>query len=406
MTQSALEGITILDLTQFESGTVCTQTLAWLGATVIKLERPGTGEQGRGSSVDQPGQDSYGFILVNSNKKSITVDIKQPAGKDLVRRLLPQADVLIENFSPGVIERLGFAYESVREINPRVIYAQIKGFGADGPYGAFPAFDPIGQATGGAVSVTGEIDGPPMHAGISLADSGAGYHCAIAILAALNQRWLTGVGQRVEVAMQDVVVNFSRSTWARQLMAGGQEVPRVGNGMPLAPVAPCNVYPCKPGGSNDYVYIYTSRWPGSPQWKRLLQVIGRTDLLDEPRFATPELRYEYRVEVDELISVWTREHTKYEAMEALGSADVPAGAVLSTADISADPYLRQRGTMVEIEHPTRGRLVIPGSSIRLTDSQVPVQPAPLLGQHNEEIYSGLLGLSPEELAALQQANVI
>jgi formyl-CoA transferase len=406
MTQAALEGVIVLDLTQFESGTVCTQTLAWLGATVIKLERPGIGEQGRRSSADQPGVDSYGFILVNSNKKSITVDLKHPAGKELVYRLLQQVDIFIENFSPGVIERLGFAYETVREINPRIIYAQIKGFGADGPYGKFPAFDPIGQATGGAASVTGEMDGPPMHAGISLADSGAGYHCAIAILAALHQRWLSGTGQRVEVAMQDVVVNFSRSVWARQFMSGGQEVPRMGNGMPLAPVAPCNVYPCKPGGPNDYVYIYTSRWPGSPQWQRLLQVIGRADLLDEPRFATPELRYENREEVDALISAWTRTHTKQEAMEALGRAEVPAGAVLSTTDISNDPYLRKRGVMVEIEHPTRGKLVIPGNSIRLSDSQVPIQPAPLLGQHNEEIYTGLLGLSLEELAQLQQMGVI
>lgn len=176
-------------------------------------------------------------------------------------------------------------------------------------------------------------------------------------------------------------------------MTGGQEAPRVGNGMPLAPVAPCNVYLCKPGGANDYVYIYTSRWPGSPQWRRLLQTIGRDDLLDEPRFATPELRYEHRTEVDAVISAWTGERTKEEAMVILGSAGVPAGAVFSTSDLSNDPYLRERGAMVEIEHPTRGRLVMPGNSIRLTDSHVPIQPAPLLGQHNREVYTGLRGLS-------------
>lgn len=405
MSRAALDGVVVLDLTQFEAGTVCTQTLAWLGATVIKLERPLVGEQGRGSSADRPGADSWGFLLVNNNKQSVTVDLKHPEGKVLVRRLIEKADVFIENFAPGVIEKLGFAYEAVSRINPRIIYAQIKGFGTDGPYAAFPAFDAIGQAVGGAVSITGEADGPPMHAGTNLADSGSGYHCAIAILAALYQRTATGVGQRVEVAMQDVVINFSRSAWARQLMTGAA-APRVGNNMPMAPVAPCGVYPCKPGGPNDYVFIYTSRWPGSRQWDHLLGVIGRSDLSGDPRFATPESRYEHRSEVDALISAWTRERTKEEAMAALGSAGVPAGAVFSTLDLSSDPYLRQRGTMVEIEHPVRGKFVLPGNSIRLSASAVPIRPAPLLGQHTEAVYKGLLGLSDAELERLRRANVI
>lgn len=320
MAYKALDGVTVLDFTQFEAGTVCTQTLAWLGATVIKLERPGTGEQGRGASADREGVDSYGFIILNSNKKSVTVDVKKEKGKELVRRMLKKADVLVENFSPGVIERLGFDYETVRRVNPRVIYAQIKGFGSDGPYADFPAFDAIGQAAGVVASITGEENGPPLHAGANLADSGAGYHCAIAILAALFQRTMTGEGQKVEVAMQDVMINFSRSAWVRQLLTG-EETPRVGNEMPMAPVAPCGVYPCKPGGKNDYVFIYTSRWPGSPQWKRLLEVIGRTDLIGDERFATPESRYEHKEEVDEIISDWTRQHTKYEAMEILGKSE-------------------------------------------------------------------------------------
>lgn len=405
MSGAALDGVVVLDLTQFEAGTVCTQTLAWLGATVIKLERPQVGEQGRGSSVDQPGADAWGFLLVNNNKQSVTVDLKHPEGKALVRRLIAKADVFVENFAPGVIEKLGFAYEAVSQINPRIIYAQIKGFGTDGPYASFPAFDAIGQAVGGAVSITGEADGPPMHAGPNLADSGSGYHCAIAILAALYQRTATGAGQRVEVAMQDVVINFSRSAWARQLMTGAA-APRVGNNMPMAPVAPCGVYPCKPGGPNDYVFIYTSRWPGSRQWDQLLAVIGRADLAGDPRFATPESRYEHRAEVDALISAWTRERTKEEAMTTLGSAGVPAGAVFSTLDLSADPYLRQRGTMVEVEHPVRGKFVQPGNSIRLSASEVPIRPAPLLGQHNEAVYKGLLGLADDELERLRRANVI
>ena len=401
----ALQDVRVIDFTQFESGTVCTQTLAWFGAEVIKVERPGVGEQGRGSSADRKGVDSYGFILLNSNKKSITLDVKKKEGKELAYKLIAKADVLVENFSPGVIERLGFDYETVRKINPRLIYAQIKGFGTDSPYANFPAFDSIGQAVGGAMSITGEPDGPPLHAGTNLADSGAGYHCAIAILAALYQRFYTGRGQRVEVAMQDVVINFSRSAWGRQLMTG-EEAPRVGNAMPMAPVAPCNAYPCKGGGPNDYVFIYTSRWPGSPQWKNLLRAIGREDLLDDPRFETPESRYEHREEVDRIISEWTMQRTKYEAMEILGRADVPAGAVFSTLDLSNDPYLRKRGTIVTIQHPVRGEIVMPGNSMKLSDNHIPIKPAPLLGEHNEEIYMNLLGLKREELEELRKKCVI
>jgi formyl-CoA transferase len=405
MPTAALEGIVVLDLTQFEAGTVCTEMLAWLGANVIKLERPGTGEQGRGASADQPELDSYAFIILNANKKSATLDIKQPEGRDLLRRLLVRADVFIENFKPGTIERLGFDYDTVRALNPRIIYTQIKGFGSDGPYANFPAFDAIGQAVGGAASITGEADGPPMHAGPNLADNSTGTHAALAVLAALYQRTVTGEGQRIEVAMQDVVISLSRSAWGRQLMTG-DAAPRVGNNMPMAPVSPCGVYPCKPGGHNDYVYVYTSRWPGSPQWKRLLEAIGRLDVKDDPRFATPESRYAYRAEVDAMISAWTRQHTKLEAMQLLGQADVPAGAVFTTTELSADPYLQKRGAIVTLDHPTRGPMVMPGFPIKLSASTVPVLPAPLLGQHNAEVYGEMLGLTADEIQRLQQAKVI
>jgi formyl-CoA transferase len=405
MPTAALDGVVVLDLTQFESGTVCTETLAWLGATVLKLERPGIGEQGRVSSVDEPGMDSYHFILLNANKKSMTANLKHPEGKALVRRLIEHVDVFVENFRPGAIERLGFDYETVRGINPRIIYAQIKGFGTDGPYASFPAFDPVGQATGGAVSITGEADGPPMRPGPNLSDSGSGFHCAIGILAALYQRAVTGVGQRVEVAMQDVIINFCRPAFGRQLI-DGKPAGRVGNEMPMAPVAPCGVYPCRPGGPNDYVYIYTSRWPGSPQWERLLEVIGRTDVSNDPRFATPESRYECRDEVNEMISAWTRQKTKFEAMEELGRADVPAGAVLTTAELAADSYLQKRGTFVTMEHPVRGPVLMPGFPLKMSASSVPILPSPLLGEHNEEVYMGMLGISADEFERLRQARVI
>lgn len=403
--KAALDGVTILDLTQFESGTICTETLAWLGANVIKIERPGTGEQGRASSSDKPGTDSYHFIVMNANKKSITIDVKHPEGKALLKRLIKHADVFVENFSPGTIERLGFDYETVRAINPKIIFAQIKGFGTGSPYQDFPAFDPVGQATGGAVSITGEPDGPPLHAGPNLADSGAGFHCAIAILGALYQRATTGVGQQIEVAMQDAVLNFCRGAWGRYLM-DGKSPERVGNGQPMAPVAPCGVYECKGGGPNDYVYIYTSRWPGSPQWKNMLAVMGRTDLCNDPRFASPESRYLYRNEVDAIISTWTCQHTKFEAMELLGHADVPAGAVLTMDELATDAYLRERGMIVNVNHPTRGGVLMPGSPLKMSASSVPVLPAPLVGEHNRQIYVELLGLSDDEIECLRQHKVI
>lgn len=402
---AALDGITVLDLTQFESGTVCTETLAWLGANVIKVERPGTGEQGRGSSVDQPGADSYLFILVNANKKSVTIDIKHPEGKKLLERLVEKSDIFVENFSPGTIERMGLDYDSVRAINPRIIYAQIKGFGAGSPYANFPAFDPVGQAMGGVVSITGERDKPPLRAGPNLADSGTGFHCVIGILAALYQRTWTGEGQRVEVAMQDAMINFIRPAFGRQLVTG-KATERVGNDQPMAPVAPNGIYPCKPGGPNDYVFIYTSRWPGSKQWEQLLDVIGCPEMKADPRFRTPESRYEHRDEMNPFIIAWTSQRTKFEAMEELGREGVPAGAILTTAELAEDAYLRKRGMFVTMQHPVRGSIVMPGFPIKLSASSVPVEPAPLLGQNNEEIYGGLLGIAPEELERLRKARVI
>jgi len=401
---AALDDITVLDFTQFEAGTVCTQTLAWLGAEVIKIEPPG-GEQGRFVSRDREDADAYGFLILNCNKKSVTINAKHPRGKELIRKLIEKADVFIENFAPGVIERLGFGYEAVREINPRIIYAQIKGFPADGPYANLPAFDPIAQAVGASMSLTGEPDGVPLRPGLAIADSGTGYQTAIAILAALRYREKTGRGQKIEMYMQEVMINFCRSAWGRQLVTG-KATTRGGNANRLGLTAPSNLYPCKPFGPNDYVYVYVSRVPTSPQWRRLCEAIGRPDMADDPRFATPESRYEHRQEIDAVISAWTRERTKFEAMEILGNAGVPAGAGLHTRDITNDPHLRTRGTMVEIDHPVRGRVVIPGNSIRLSAFEVPIRPSPLLGEHNEEILKGRLGLTDEQMEELRQAGAI
>src|SRR5918911_720952 len=299
----ALAGVKVIDLTQFEAGTSCTETLAWLGADVIKVEEPTQGDQGRRASTDKVGVDSYYFMLLNANKRSVTLNLKEERGKEILRKMIEQADVFVENFGPGVIERLGFGYDVVSKINPRIIYAQVKGFAPDGPYGKFLAFDMIAQAAGGSLSTTGEKGGRPLKPGPTIGDTGTGLHTAIGILAALYQRQFTGKGQRIEVAMQEAVINFSRIAYGSQLL-WGKAPERNGNRSVLGTSAPSDTYPCKPGGPNDWVFIYTSR-AGNHQWQRLLTVMGREDLLDDPRFATPRDRVAHIDEVDDLIISWT-----------------------------------------------------------------------------------------------------
>ncbi|HET6315644.1 MAG TPA: CoA transferase, partial [Chloroflexota bacterium] len=298
----ALAGVRVLDLTQFEAGTSCTETLAWLGADVIKVEEPTSGDQGRVASSERPGVDSFYFLLLNANKRSITCNLKHPSGRELLCRLIEHADVFIENYGPGVIERLGFGYDEVRRVNPRIIYAQIKGYAPEGPYGKFLAFDMIAQSTGGSLSITGEPDGRPLKPGATIGDTGTGLHTAIGILAALYQRQTTGRGQRIEVAMQEAVINFCRIAYASQLL-WNQAAPRIGNRSVLGTNAPSEAYPCKGGGPNDYCYVYTTR-AGNHQWERLLTVIGREDLLEDPRFATNKDRFANKDALDDVLKPW------------------------------------------------------------------------------------------------------
>lgn len=400
---AALAGIRVVDLTQFEAGTSCTETLAWMGADVIKVEPPGRGEQGR-TAHDGPGVDSVYFMLLNANKRSVTCNLKSEEGQALIRRLIENADVFIENFAPGVIERLGLSYDAVRAVNPRIIYAQIKGFAPDGPYANYLAFDPIAQAAGGGLSITGEANGRPLKPGLNVGDSGAGLHCAIGILGALVQRTRTQVGQRIEISMQDAVINFGRIAYAAQALFN-QPAPRTGNQSIIAGTSPSEVYPCKGGGPNDYCYVYTTR-AGNHQWENCLRAIGRDDLIGDPRFSTPRLRQENYKEVDELLSQWTRRLHKKEVMKILGDAGVPASAVFDTVELSSDPDLRQRGTFVAVQHPVRGEVVMPGFMVKMSGSHVPIRHAPLLGADNEDVYAHLLGLSELELETLKAKKVI
>lgn len=400
-----LTGFKVLDLTQFESGTVCTETLAWLGAEVWKVERPIKGELGR-YSIAEPDKDSVGFIILNMNKKSITCNMKDPEGKALIDKLIAKADVLVENMGPGSIDKLGFSYEACKAINPKIIYAQIKGFGMDGPFKDYPAFNPIAAAVGGLPAVTGQPGEMPCQSGLNMADSGAGYMCALSIIAALLQAEREGIGQRIEVAMQDVVITFGRSNWEPYYRNGCKPPKRVGSGMPLEDVAPCDMYPCKPFGENDYVHIYCSRHPGSNQFANLCKVMGREDLLEDERMATPRSRYQHRDILNPAIAEWTSKHTKQEAMDILCKADIPAGAVLDCDDITKDEYLRKRGTMLEIDSKDRGRLIIPGFAPRMSENHVEYELSPTLGGSNQEVYGDLLGLSDEELADLKARKII
>ncbi|MGD9803713.1 MAG: CoA transferase [Hyphomicrobiaceae bacterium] len=399
----ALAGIKVVDLTQFEAGTSITETLAWLGADVIKVENPKGGEQGRSASSERKDADSYYFMLLNANKKSVTLNLKTEKGKELLRNLIRKGDIFAENFAPGVIEKLGFSYEEVAKINPRIIYATVKGFGKGSPFEKNLAFDMIAQAAGGVMSITGEPDGRPLKPGVTLGDTGTGLHAAIGVLAALYQRTVTGRGQKVEVAMQDAMVNYCRIAYSRQMLTN-KACERNGNSVVLGN-APCEVFRCSPGGHNDYVFIYTSRATNS-HWERLCELIGREDMKNDPRFETPPMRGNHADEINGEIEKWTMQFTKHEAMEKLGAAGVPCGAVMDTKELSDDPTMREREIFSEIDHPVRGKLWIPGWPVKMTDSHVKVTASPVLGADTEAVYSEWLGLSKGDVEALKKDGVV
>jgi len=395
----ALTGIRVLDLTQYEAGPSCTQMLAWLGADVIKIEPP-AGEPGRTALSDKRGEDAWFFLLLNSGKKGVTLNLKSPRGRAMFEEMVKQADVVIENLGPGSMERLGLGYEALRRLNPKVISASVKGFGSTGPYAEYKSFEWIAQAMAGAMSMTGWPDGPPTKAIGGLADTGAGLHCAIGILAALLQRQTTGAGQQIEVAQQEAVVNLLR-IHLRDTYANGKPVPRQGNRSVNA--APSNLYRCRPGGPNDYVFVHVAT---VEMWKSLTTIAGRPELGDDPRYADRRDRVEFVDEIDAMIEAWTEKRTKHEVVEILAGAGIPCGAVLDSSEVLTDPHLKARGMIVELEHPTRGPYPMPANPVRLSDSPTEVVRAPLLGEHNAEVYGTLLGYGEAELDKLRRDGVI
>jgi crotonobetainyl-CoA:carnitine CoA-transferase CaiB-like acyl-CoA transferase len=398
-----LAGVKVLDLTQFEAGPSCTQVLAWLGADVVKVENPAGGDPGRRSGETKPHRDDPYFLMYNANKRSVTVDLKSARGLQLVKDLARKADVFVENFAPGAIERLGLGYEALSALNPGLIYGQVKGFGEGSPLEKQLAFDMIAQAGGGLMSITGDSDRPPAKPGTTLGDSGAGMLMAIGIVGALYRRRETGEGTRLNVGMQDAILHYIRNALSFTAKTG-KPAPRVGAKSIAAANPPCNIYPCAPGGSNDYVYIYTSR--ANPQhWPTLLKVIGREDLVGDPRYETRQARLQREEEVDTLIGEWTRTRDKYEAARLIGAAGIPAAPVRDTLELLNDPDFEQRGVMQTVRHPN-GPFRMPGWPVRKDGHARELTPAPLLGQHSAEVLRDWLGITDAQVEALRADKAI
>jgi formyl-CoA transferase len=401
---NALEGIRIIDLTQFEAGTSCTQILAWLGADVIKVEEPTRGDPGRASrpKTSEGGDNGY-FLNFNSNKRSVTLDLKQPRGKKILLELVKLGDIVAENMGPKALERLELGYDSLSDVNPRIILAQIKGFGSWGPYSDYKSFDNIAQATGGSMTVTGWPDGPPLRPGATIGDTGAGMHAAVGILAALWQRQTTGKGQVIDVSMQETVVNLARVSLC-DFNDSHQPRGRMGN---LAPggLPGTNTYRCSPGGPDDYVYIMANP-RRMHQWLALIRTVGGGELADDPLYADIAWIHEHGDQLNAMIEAWTMQRTKYEAFHVLGKAGVPCGPTMNAVDIYSDPHLRDRGMIVTLEHPVRGPFMMPGCPIRMSDSPVELTIGPQLGEHTDEVLCELLEYTDTQLADLREQRVI
>ena len=410
MDTQALSGIRILDMTHVQAGPTASQLLAWLGADVIKFEPP-TGDVTRTQLRDVPDADSLYFTMLNCNKRSITVNMKNPAGKGVFLELLKKCDVVMENFGPGVLDRLGFTWEKIHAINPRIVLASIKGFGSSGPYADFKAYENVAQAMGGSMSTTGFDDGPPLVTGAQIGDTGTGLHLVIGILAALQQRHTTGKGQLVEVAMMDGVMNLCRVKFRdhQRLAHGGlseysiptegrTETPRSGNDSGGGQLG--NAIACKPGGPNDYIYVVVQE----AVWDGLAKRVGGERLAADIRFATIGQRRKNQQEMWRILNAFASQYTKREMMAILNELDVPCGPIMSTADLVNDGHVKGREMIVELDHPKRGKWLNVGMPIKLSDSKVEIERSPLLGEHTDEILREVLGFGDDDVESLKHAG--
>jgi formyl-CoA transferase len=412
----ALDGIKILDFTHVQSGPTCTQLLAWFGADVIKVERAGEGDATRGQLRDIDGVDSLYFTMLNHNKRSITLDTKHARGKEVLVTLIQQCDVMVENFAPGALDRMGFSWERIQEINPRIILASIKGFGP-GPYVDCKVYENVAQCAGGSASTTGFNDGPPLVTGAQIGDSGTGLHLALGIVTALFQREKTGRGQCVQAAMQDAVLNLCRVKLRDQQRLErtgvlheypqypeidfGEAVPRAANSSGGG--QPGSILKCKgwQKDPNAYIYFITQ----AAVWPAICKIIDEEGWITNPHYATPKARLPHLKMIFARIEEWTKTKTKFEAMDILNQYDIPCGPILSMKEIAEEPSLRATGTVVEVDHPARGKYLTVGNPIKLSDSPTEVIRSPLLGEHTDEVLSQL-GLSAETIASLRADKVI
>ncbi|HVM78412.1 MAG TPA: formyl-CoA transferase [Stellaceae bacterium] len=412
----ALDGVKILDFTHVQSGPTCTQLLAWFGADVIKVERPGVGDITRGQLQDIPNVDSLYFTMLNHNKRSITIDGKNPLGNKVLEALVKHCDVLVENFAPGVLERMGLGWERIQQLNPRMIVASVKGFGP-GPYEECKVYENVAQCAGGAASTTGFDDGPPLVTGAQIGDSGTGLHLALGIVCALYQRNASGRGQRVLAAMQDGVLNLCRVKLRDQQRLDrthvmkeypqypngkfGEAVPRAGNasggGQP-GWILKCKGWETDP---NAYIYFITQ----APVWESICKVIGKEEWITHPDYATPPARLPRLMEIFGAIEKWTMTKTKFEAMDILNNYDIPCGPILSMKELAEEPSLRATGTVVEVDHPKRGKYLTVGNPIKMSDSPSEVTRSPLLGEHTDEVLAEL-GFGRDAIAEMRKSGAV
>ena len=412
----ALDGVKIVDFTHVQSGPTCTQLLAWMGADVIKVERPGVGDITRCQLQDVPDADSLYFTMLNHNKRSITIDSKHPRGKEVLEDLVRTCDVMVENFAPGALDRMGFTWEHIQSLNPRMILASVKGFGP-GKYEDCKVYENVAQCAGGSASTTGFDDGPPMVTGAQIGDSGTGLHLALGIVAALYQRNASGRGQKVLAAMQDGVLNLCRVKLRDQqrLARGplreypqfpdtdfGESVPRAGNASGGG--QPGWILKCKGWETDPNAYIYFIAQ--APVWAPICDVIGKPEWKTDPGYAKPDARLPNLRSIFETIERWTMTRTKFEAMDELNRYDIPCGPILSLKEISEDAGLRATGTIVEVDHPGRGKYLSVGNPIKMSDSPTEVTRSPLLGEHTDEILRDVLRMDADRIAAIRASGAL
>ncbi len=397
----ALDGVRILDFTHVQSGPTCTQLLAYMGADVIKVERPGVGDITRGQLRDVKGADSLYFTMLNGSKRSITIDSKHPKGKEILDRLIKHCDVLVENFAPGALDRMGLTWEHIHKTNPRMIVASVKGFGP-GPYEDCKVYENVAQCAGGAASTTGFRDGPPLVTGAQIGDSGTGLHLAFGIVSALYQRIRTGRGQRVLCAMQDGVLNLARVKLRdQQRLAHGplREYSQFGEGIPFGDAVP--------RAGNDSGGGQPGRFiTQAPVWGPICDLIGKPEWKTDPDYAKPPARLPRLKHIFTTIEQWTMTKTKFQVMDICNKLDIPVGPILSMKEIAEEPSLRKTGTVVEVDHPTRGKYLTVGNPVKMSDSVTEVKRSPLLGEHTDEILSKVLGYSAAEMAAIKASGAI